>query len=159
MTLEHILYAMTLQPEASKTLRALGVDLNLLQDDLERFFAQSMDVVSGKRDVDPKHTPTLERVLQRASQHMAAAGADHIATGDLLAAIFHEPASHAAYVLEKQGVTRLDVLQYVSHGISKVPDASPRRDRAYAGEENEDEAPPPQGALEDLTIDLTQLAA
>jgi ATP-dependent Clp protease ATP-binding subunit ClpA len=159
LTLEHILYAMATHKQASKTLRALGVNLEVMQNDLERFFAESMDVVPGKREVEPRQTPTLERVLQRASRHMAAAGSDSIAPGDLLAAIFHEPASHAAYLLEKQGVTRLDVLQYVSHGISKVPDAGQQREHAYAGDEDDDEAPRPQGALEDLTIDLTELAA
>src|SRR6188474_2829046 len=101
---------------ASKILRGVGVDLEQLRFDLEVFFADSIDPMSGKREWEPQQTPAFQRVLQRATVHVQSAGKEDVDAGHVLASIYREPSSHAVYLLEKQGVSRLDVLEYISHG-------------------------------------------
>ena len=155
LTLEHVLFAMTGDATASKMLRALGVHLDLLRSDLEAFFAESIDPLPQGVTWEPQQTPTFQRVIQRATTQVRAAGKFDVDAGHLLAAFYREPSSHAVFLLDKQGVTRLDVLDYVSHGIAKGgTTASP------AGADDDD-GPTPEGeeALESYAIDLTQLAA
>ena len=158
LTLEHVLFAMTGDKSAAKVLRALGVDLKELQTDLEVFFAESIDPLPEGFEREPLQTPTFQRVLQRATLQLRAAGKDSVEIGNLIAAFFREPSSHAVFLLEKQGVTRLDVLQYVSHGVGKV-----REDGEAVGslDEEDDETgeSTKQNALEAFTTDLTQRAA
>ncbi len=161
VTLEHILYALTNSPDGRKFLRALGVDLSELQADLEAFFLENLEALPEGVEWEPHQTPTHQRVLQRAAIQMQAAGKSSIDIGHLLAALYREPSSHAVYLLEKQGVRRLDVLEYVSHGISKAGDkeeAFGQGEHELAGEGDEDEDTRPT-TLETLAIDLTQLAA
>src|SRR5215471_14917276 len=116
--LEHILYALTEDESPRSILRALGVDRGLMARELDQFFAESINPM--RREQQPKQTPTFERVLERAARQMSAAGKTNVDVGNVLAAFYLEPSSHAVYLLQKQGVTRLDVLEYVSHGVSKV---------------------------------------
>lgn len=116
LLLEHVLFAMAEDKDASIILRALGVDLTTLQADIEQFFAESIEPLEAEGQ--PKYTPTLRRVIERAARQLQAAEKDTIGVGNLLAAFYLEPASHAVYLLQKQGVTRLNVLEYVAHGIS-----------------------------------------
>jgi ATP-dependent Clp protease ATP-binding subunit ClpA len=162
VTLEHILFAMTVDQHGRRVLRALGIDLSLLQDDLEQYFAESMDPLPAGIERDPQETPTFKRVLQRAAAQMQAAGKDEVDIGNLLASFFREPASHAVYLLEKQGVTRLDVLHFVSHGVSKAfPEPPPSLGEDYGFEDDgyDEMEPDHRSALEALTTDLTQRAA
>src|SRR5688572_11120268 len=157
LTLEHVLFAMTSDATASKMLRALGVNLDLLRSDLEAFFAESIDPLPPGVTWEPQQTPTFQRVIQRATTQVRAAGKFDVDAGHLLAAFYREPSSHAVFLLDRQGVTRLDVLDYVSHGVSKGG-----RTPSPAGAEDDDEdGPTPEGqeALELYAIDLTQLAA
>jgi ATP-dependent Clp protease ATP-binding subunit ClpA len=154
VTLEHVLYAMTDDDSGRKLLRGLGVNLAQLQAGLEVFFAESIDPLPEGLEYNPQQTPTFERALQRATVQMRAAGKDTVDTGNLLAAFFREPASHTVYLLERQGVTRLAVLEYISHGGDQA--------RELAGEGDDEEADEPGGkksALETLVTDLTQRAA
>jgi ATP-dependent Clp protease ATP-binding subunit ClpA len=160
LTLEHVLFAMAGDKHGGAILQALGVDLDRLRADLEAFFAESIDPMPESSDRAPQQTPALHRVLTRAAREVGAAGKDTIATGNLLVAMFREPSSHAVYLLEKQGVTRLDVLQYVSHGISKVGGA----DELAGGSFEEDESDEGDGSgqrdlLAAYATDLTSLAA
>ena len=120
VTLEHVLLAISTDARASKTLKALAIDIPTLQQDLEVFFAESIDALPQNKRREVKQTPTFQRVLERATEQMHAAGRDRVDTGSLLVSFYREPASHAVYLLEKQGVTRIDVLNYVSHGVAKV---------------------------------------
>ena len=159
VTLEHILFALSNSSDGRNLLRALGVDLSELHGDLEAFFLEYLEELPDGVAWEPRQTPTHQRVLQRAALQMQAAGKSSIDIGNLLAAFYREPSSHAVYLLEKQGVRRLDVLEYVSHGISKVgdtEDAFGQGDHEFAGEGDEDTRPT---TLEALAIDLTQLAA
>jgi ATP-dependent Clp protease ATP-binding subunit ClpA len=120
LTLEHVLFAMAGDKNSKKILRAVGVELKELQTDLEQFFAENIDPLPEGVEREPQQTPTFQRVLQRAAIQVQSAGKETIDAGHLLASFFREPSSHAVYLLEKQGVTRLDVLEYISHGTSKV---------------------------------------
>ena len=158
LTLEHVLAAMTSDAGASKMLRALGVNLDTMHADLEAFFAESIDPLPPGVTWEPQQTPTFQRVIQRATTQVRAAGKHDVDAGHLLAAFYREPSSHAVFLLEKQAVTRLDVLEYVSHGVAK-PGHAPKP--ASAHDEDDDGGPSPEGdeALEAYAIDLTQLAA
>ncbi len=132
LTTEHVLYAMLFEENGQEILRSCGTDIEVLRDDLEDFFANQMEALSDGEDSVPEQTVGLQRVLQRTVVHMHSAGKKQILIGDVLAAILEESSSHAAYILETQGVSRLDVLNYISHGVAKVP-----------GEEKSKEAPSP----------------
>ena len=160
VTLEHILFALTDTPDGRKLLTALGVNLPELQADLEAFFVENLETLPDGVEWQPRQTPTHQRVLERAAVQMQAAGKTTIDTGNLLAAFYREPSSHAVYLLEKQGVRRLDVLEYVSHGVSKVGDSTDGLGDAgaeFAGDDEDEDTRPT--TLETLAIDLTQLAA
>jgi ATP-dependent Clp protease ATP-binding subunit ClpA len=119
VTVEHLLFALLHDTRGKEVLRHCGADLAALERSLLRFFDQEVE----QRD-DPKE-PTLQtlafhRVIQHTMHHAENAEKEMVEAGDLLAAIFQEPDSHAVALLRGQGVTRLDVLQYISHGISKL---------------------------------------
>jgi ATP-dependent Clp protease ATP-binding subunit ClpA len=119
LTLEHLLLALCADPAAAKILRALGTDFSRVQQDLESFFRDQMEE-KLEEGADPKQTPSFWRVLQRAAMHVHGAGKETMDGGNVLVSLFRERDSHAVYLLEQQGVTRLDVLRFVAHGMSKV---------------------------------------
>ncbi|MCS6914462.1 MAG: ATP-dependent Clp protease ATP-binding subunit ClpA [Myxococcales bacterium] len=121
LSLEHLLYAMAKEPTGSKILRACAVDVPRLLKDLEGYFDKYMQALPEGVERDPEQTLSFQRVLQRAALHMHSSGRSEIDTGSVLAAMFRERASHAIYFLEQQGLTRLDVINYTSHGIVKEP--------------------------------------
>src|SRR5262249_58490496 len=106
-------------PAAAKILRALGTDFSRLTQELEGFFREQLEE-KLEDGADPKQTPSFWRVLQRAAMHVHGAGKDTMDGGNVLVSLFRERDSQAVYLLEQQGVTRLDVLRYVAHGVSKV---------------------------------------
>ncbi|HMB29564.1 MAG TPA: ATP-dependent Clp protease ATP-binding subunit ClpA [Blastocatellia bacterium] len=120
LTLEHLLYALLLDKVAKDVIYNCGGDLDLLRRDLEEFFKESIQPLPRGVDRYPEQTPAFERVLNRAMEQAEASSQDKIDGGNILAALFGENHSHAKYLLEKQGITRLDILNYISHGISKV---------------------------------------
>ncbi|MDG5766194.1 ATP-dependent Clp protease ATP-binding subunit ClpA [Balneolales bacterium ANBcel1] len=117
VSLEHLLHSLAEDPDGARILRNSGTDLNQLNDDLEQFYS-SMPQRSNP-DQDPIHTLGFRRTLQRALMHSRAAEQEETDVGDLLISLFAEEESHARYFLEKQDVSRLDILNYVSHRISK----------------------------------------
>ncbi len=121
LTTEHILYAMLFEKHGQQIIEACGGDTERLKLSLEDFFDNRMESRSPDRDVVPEQTVGLQRVLQRAVMHLHAAGKKEITIGDVLASLLEEQQSHAVYLLEQQGISRLDVLSYISHGVSKVP--------------------------------------
>ncbi len=122
LTVEHLLFALLHDPRGSEVLRHCGADLDALKGALQRFFEEDLErVPEGERQPDQiNQTLAFHRVLQQALRHAEGAEKDEIEAGDLLAAIFQEPDSHAVSLLRAQGVSRLDVLQYISHGVSKL---------------------------------------
>jgi ATP-dependent Clp protease ATP-binding subunit ClpA len=141
LTVEHVLYVLALDLEGEKILTACGVDLATLRRDLERHLDDQVDQIPKAKNREPEQTLAFRRVLQGAVLHVQSAGKDEVKEGDLLAAILQESRTDAARLLTGQGVTRLDVLNWISHGISKVPMApsqgAPAEGRAPAGEGEE----------------------
>src|SRR5512138_1515952 len=117
VTLEHLLHAMTKDKIASEVLLACGADLKLLEKELEEYLDRTLESVGAGQD--PEQTAAFQRVLQRAAWHVQGSGRTELNAADVLVAITRERGSHAVYLLEKQGVRRLDILQYISHGIGK----------------------------------------
>ena len=122
LTLEHVLYALLTDPGTAEGLEACGADLKKLEQELDAFFA-TLERLPDKLvdDQEPEHTAAFNRVMQRAARHVQSAGRTEINGGHLLVAMFSEPDSHAVHMLEKQGVTKLDVQQWIAHGTRKVP--------------------------------------
>ena len=161
LTLEHLLYALAHDPEGERILTACGADLPALRRTLDEFLNTLETFGKGDRAREPAQTLGFRRVLQTAVLHVQSAGKDEVRSGDVLAAILQQPKAYAAQLLEAQGITRLDVLNYISHGISKVPlitgDSEARPDGAEAGlgEEGPAAARDPLGAY---AVNLTERA-
>jgi ATP-dependent Clp protease ATP-binding subunit ClpA len=119
LTLEHVLYAMSRDRAASKLLQGAGADLTTLRQDLDKFFEETMEALPEDPEREPQRTSAFDRVLQRAAAHVQGSGRQQIEAGDILVALFREPNSHSLWLLQRQGVSRLDLMNYVSHGISK----------------------------------------
>jgi ATP-dependent Clp protease ATP-binding subunit ClpA len=122
LTLEHLLYAMLHDQTSSEVLLHCGADLDSLRRDLEEFFRDTMTPLPRGVDRYPEQTAAFERVIDRALVQAQSSGQDQIDGGNILASIFEEHHSHAKYLLEKQNITKLDILNYISHGISKLDD-------------------------------------
>jgi len=121
VTLEHVLYALCRDKNAKQIVEACGGKPEEIRTELEKFFDESMEQVPRGRDYDPEQTVAFQRVFQRAVMHVHSAGKNKLDSSNLLVALYRERDSYAVYLLEKQGVTRLDVVRYISHGITKVP--------------------------------------
>jgi ATP-dependent Clp protease ATP-binding subunit ClpA len=156
VTLEHLLHAMTKDKVASEVLLACGADLKTLERELEEYLDRTLE--SHASSQDPEQTAAFQRVLQRAAWHVQGSGRTELNAGDVLVAITRERGSHAVYLLEKQGVRRLDILQYISHGIGKEggDDGEPG-----GGEEpGEEGAPRPvKDPFKTFTVNLVERAA
>ena len=122
MTVEHLLLALLDNPSAIRVLRACGANLNALHSDLTRFIGENSPVLSKNDDRDTQPTLGFQRVLQRAVFHVQSSGRKEVTGANVLVAIFAERESHAAYFLAQQDITRLDVVNYISHGIAKIPE-------------------------------------
>jgi ATP-dependent Clp protease ATP-binding subunit ClpA len=159
ITVEHLLLAMLDNPSAAQVLRACAANIEDLRKVLSDFVVQHTPVVSGTDEVDTQPTLGFQRVIQRAILHVQSSGKKEVTGANVLVAIFGEKDSHAVYFLHQQGVTRLDVVNYISHGISKVQDsAGPAKSGGGdADHETEPEAQPAT-ALENFTQNLNAQA-
>ncbi len=156
LTLEHLLFAIAHHPAGEEILRACAVDLPGLRGELTKFLEDSIEPLPAGRDREPSQTLAFRRALQTAVLHVQSAGREEATVGDLLAALLQQPKTPAAGLLAEQGVSRLDVLNYISHGVSKVPGASPANEPAHAGS---DEAPATaRDPLSAYAVNLTQRA-
>src|SRR5688572_19465854 len=123
LTLEHLLYALAHDQDGERILAACGADLPQLRRDLDKYLKESVEQYSRGQQKEPEQTLAFRRVLQTAVLHVQSAGRQEVQSGDVLAATLQQNKSFAAQLLANQGVTRLDVLEYITHGISKVPPA------------------------------------
>jgi ATP-dependent Clp protease ATP-binding subunit ClpA len=121
LTLEHLLYSLAHDADGERILGAVGVDLPKLRRDLDAFLRESVETVKRGEEREPAQTIAFRRVLQTAAMHVQSAQRSEVQAGDVCAAILQQPQTHAAQLLAAQGVTRLDVLEYLSHGITKTP--------------------------------------
>ncbi len=155
ITVEHLLLSLIDNPSAAEALRACGAKTDTLRKDLGGFIDEHTPTVAGNEDIDTQPTLGFQRVIQRAILHVQSSGKKEVNGANVLIAIYGEKDSHAVYFLQKQGVTRLDVVNYISHGISKVPQQkSPVDGEVTEGEVADKEA----GPLEQYTINLNALA-
>ncbi len=159
LTLEHLLYAVANDPGGEEVLRACGVDLDRLRSDLRRLLEEAEVLPKGK-ETEPNQTVAFRRVLQAAVLHVQSAGREEAKVGDVLAALMQQPRSVAAQLLAAQGLTRLDVLNYISHGVTKTPQAprDPGEGPAPAGVGDEDAPRPSADPLSAYAINLTERA-
>ena len=155
VTLEHLLHAMTKDKVASEVLLACGADLKLLEKDLEDYLDRTLEALSSTQD--PEQTAAFQRVLQRAAWHVQGSGRTELNAGDVLVAITRERGSHAVYLLEKQGVRRLDILQYISHGVGKEGPGGEDEGHEEQGEEGGPR--PVRDPFKTFTVNLVERAA
>ena len=156
--LEHLLYALLHDKDASAAILNCGGDLERLRKALEEFFNGQLEALPEGLIQEPQQTLGFHRVLQRAVIHAQSAEKKEITGGNLLIAMFREPDSYAVYLLEEQGITRFDVVNYVSHGISKIATGEewPQKEE----EQGEEEKPASRvNPLEAFTVNLVDRAA
>ena len=156
ITVEHLLLAMLDNPSAAEVLRACAANVEELRKLLTDFINEHTPVVSGE-DVDTQPTLGFQRVIQRAILHVQSSGKKEVTGANVLVAIFGEKDSHAVYFLHQKGVTRLDVVNFISHGITKVPQTAPAKPQAES-EADSDQEQNSGGALEAYTLNLNALA-
>jgi ATP-dependent Clp protease ATP-binding subunit ClpA len=156
ITVEHLLLAMLDNPSAAEVLRACAANVEELRKLLTDFINEHTPVVSGE-DVDTQPTLGFQRVIQRAILHVQSSGKKEVTGANVLVAIFGEKDSHAVYFLHQKGVTRLDVVNFISHGITKVPQTTPAKPQPES-EADSDQEQNSGGALESYTLNLNALA-
>ena len=126
-TLEHLLLGLAEDTDAATVLKACGVDLDKLRSDLGEFLDKDLAGLATDRPGDPKPTAGFQRVVQRAAIHVQSSGRDEVSGANVLVALFSERESHAVYFLQLQDMTRLDAVNFISHGIAKAPGRSSQR--------------------------------
>ena len=120
VTLEHLLNSLTNDKDAISVLKACGVEIEELKKNLEDFIKNDLSNLKDNFTGEPKLTNSFQRVLQRAAIHVQSSGRESVTGANMIVALFSEKESHAVYFLHQQNMTRLDAVQYISHGISKV---------------------------------------
>ncbi len=156
ITVEHLLLALLDNPSAAEVLRACAANIDELRKELTTFIAEHTPTVTGSDEIDTQPTLGFQRVIQRAILHVQSSGKKEVTGANVLVAIFGEKDSHAVYFLQRQGVTRLDVVNFISHGITKVPQQAARADAEQA--EQEQDGPASGGALESFAQNLNAMA-
>tara|TARA_R110001592_G_scaffold100995_1_gene286086 strand:+ start:49 stop:2361 length:2313 start_codon:yes stop_codon:yes gene_type:complete len=139
-TLEHLLLSLTEDPDSIAVLKACDVEVERLIADLTEFLDNELAEIDNPRGLEPKPTAGFQRVVQRAVIHVQSSGREEVTGANVLVALFSERESHAVYYLQLQDMTRLDAVNYISHGIAKVPGRSEQRTVSGADPEAEAEA-------------------
>jgi len=163
ITVEHLLLALLDNPSAAEVLRACAASLDDLRKSLTGFIKENTPTVSGSEEVDTQPTLGFQRVIQRAIMHVQSTGSGkkEVTGANVLVAIFGEKDSHAVYYLHQQGVTRLDVVNFIAHGIRKNDPPEPAKAGESAGQEGSDKEEASDGKsspLDQFTQNLNQLA-
>ena len=165
-TLEHLLLGLADDTDAATVLRACGVDLDKLRADLTEFLDKDLSGLATDRPGDPKPTAGFQRVVQRAAIHVQSSGRDEVTGANVLVALFSERESHAVYFLQTQDMTRLDAVNFISHGIAKAPGRTAQRPvqgsgaTEGGGEPEREEKPSRRGqdALTNYCVNLNKKA-
>ena len=158
LTVEHLLYAILDTPRVREVLRACGSDVGKLREDLKTHIDQSTPRLRPEEEREVQPTLGFQRVLQRAVFHVQSSGKKEVGVANVLVAIFSEKQSHAVYLLNRQDVSRLDIVNYVSHGMSKVADEKSEKDEAASGGDTGEREADGGGALEKYASNLNKLA-
>jgi ATP-dependent Clp protease ATP-binding subunit ClpA len=159
-TLEHLLLALTEDQDAVAVMRACGVDVETLRQDLTHYVDTEMQNLVHPASEEAKPTSSFQRVLQRAAIHVQSSGREEVTGANVLVALFSERESNAVYFLQQQEMTRFDAVNYISHGIAKVPGHSETRTAHGAEEEMSEEPVLKKGkeALEAYCVNLNAKA-
>jgi ATP-dependent Clp protease ATP-binding subunit ClpA len=155
LTVEHLLLAVLDTPKVREILRACGADLSKLKQELKDHIEQSTPRVEEGEEREVQPTLGFQRVLQRAVFHVQSSGKKEVGVANVLVAIFSEKQSHAVFLLNRQHVTRLDVVNYISHGLSKIAEEKTDKEETQADAERDPEG---GSALEKYTTNLNRLA-
>ncbi len=163
ITVEHLLLALLDNPSAAEVLRACTASIEDLRKSLTSFIKENTPTVSGTEEVDTQPTLGFQRVIQRAIMHVQSTGSGkkEVTGANVLVAIFGEKDSHAVYYLHQQGVTRLDVVNFIAHGIKKSDPPEPAKSGEGASQEGSDKEEPADGKatpLDQFTQNLNQMA-
>ncbi|QID18642.1 ATP-dependent Clp protease ATP-binding subunit ClpA [Nitrogeniibacter mangrovi] len=162
ITVEHLLLALLDNPSAAEVLRACSANIETLRRELTDFIDEHTPTVEGEDEIDTQPTLGFQRVIQRAILHVQSSGKKEVTGANVLVAIFGEKESHAVYFLQRQDVSRLDVVNFISHGIAKdgggasAPETPSSSDADLP--DSESETPQGGGALENFTQNLNQQA-
>lgn len=159
LTLEHLLYAISIEEQGEEILEACGAEMERLRDQLGRFFAENMEALPEGTESEVIQTLGVRRVLQRAVWQKKASGKNTVEVGDVLAAMFDEEDSYAVYFLRTHDVSRLDILEFISHGMSTGDDWDGMRDEPATKIDRMDRADEKKTPLEEFTVNLTDRAA
>ncbi|MBK1648136.1 ATP-dependent Clp protease ATP-binding subunit ClpA [Rhabdochromatium marinum] len=158
MTVEHLLLGLLDNPSAAKVLRACGADGDQLRHDISLFIEETTPLLGGRDGRETQPTLGFQRVLQRAVFHVQSSGKKEVTGANVLVALFSEQDSQAVFLLNQQDVSRLDVVNYISHGISKVPGEDQGADIAGDGEEGRSDERETSSPLRSFATDLNDLA-
>ena len=153
VTLEHVLYALLHDREAAKAIRECGGDVDQLKKQLDDFMNRTLEKLPDDADVQPVLTAMLQRVVQYAQLHAQSSGRKEVDTGQMLAALYQAERSQAVYLLRSQGVNKLDLLTYLSHGIGKTPAGVPKP--AFIGDDDQETTGDP---LKHFAVNLIERA-
>ena len=159
-TLEHLLLSLTDDQDGVSVLRACGVEVDKLRQELSSFIKDDLgDLVTAKLS-EPKPTAGFQRVVQRAAIHVQSSGREEVTGANVLVAIFSEREAHAVYFLQMHDMTRLDAVNYISHGIAKVPGFSDNKETQEVGDGMSDDKEAKTGteALDAYCVNLNQKA-
>jgi len=156
ITVEHLLLALLDNPTAAEVLRACGANMDELRKNLTQHIAEQTPRIAADREVDTQPTLGFQRVIQRAILHVQSSGKKEVTGANVLVAIFGEKDSHAVYFLQQQGIARLDVVNYISHGITKTPAAAQGKTDQEADQEGQTETS--NSPLDNYTQNLNALA-
>jgi ATP-dependent Clp protease ATP-binding subunit ClpA len=157
ITVEHLLLALLDNPTAAEVLRACGANMDELRKNLTQHIAEQTPRIAADREVDTQPTLGFQRVIQRAILHVQSSGKKEVTGANVLVAIFGEKDSHAVYFLQQQGIARLDVVNYISHGITKTPQSAQGKSTDQDAEQ-EGQAETSNSPLDNYTQNLNALA-
>jgi len=157
VTLEHLLFALLHDRDAAGVVRACGGDVDLLMKQLDDFMTKTFEELPDDLQAQPTLTTLLQRVVQYAQLHAQSSGAKEVDTGQMLAALYQAERSQAVYLLRSEGVNKLDVLQYLSHGMGGSESPKGDGDPAFAGEDDAPQKAP--DALKSFAVNLNERAA
>ncbi len=158
VTVEHLLLALLENPAALEVLRACGADVEELQNELTRFIEENSPRLAGDDERETQPTLGFQRVFQRAVQHVQSSGKKEVSGANILVAIFAERESHAAFFLHQQDVARLDVVNFISHGIAKHPQDETGQPGAAADPDEAHQDESAKNPLEAYTTNLNEEA-
>jgi ATP-dependent Clp protease ATP-binding subunit ClpA len=158
VTIEHLLYALLLDETTAGAVRHAGGDLKAIKKRLDAFLTEEIDPVVDESPMAPTMTLGVQRALRRAATHVKSSGKEEVTGANVIIAMFAERDSYAVDILEKQGVTRLDLVSYISHGLSKLNDEA-ADSRSGGGIEADVETPrPAKDPLKAYTVNLNEEA-